>query len=72
MLLKMTYTREDDSVVWTGFVDTDRPSADEYGREIPPMYVRLYDGKVQAIINGSMFPIIINKKLTLTIEDMTT
>ena len=70
MLIKMTYTREDDLVLWTGLVDTERPPADEYGREIPPMYIRLDGDQVQAVINGGIIPIIINEKITLTIENV--
>ena len=68
MLIKMTYTREDNSVLWTGLVDTNQPPTDEYGRKIPPMYIRLHGEQVQAIINGGVIPVIINEKLTLTIE----
>ncbi len=67
-MIKMTYTREDNAVIWTGWMDADRSPADAFGRVIPPMYIRLYDGQVQAIINGGLVPIIIGEKLTLRIE----
>ena len=68
MLIKMIFTREDDSVVWTGLVDTNRPPADEYGREIPPLSIRLHGDQEEAVINGGLIPIVINEKFTFTIE----
>ena len=68
MLIKVAYIREDDSIVWDGLVDTNRPPADEYGHEIPLLSVRLSGDQVKAVINGGLIPIIVNEKLTLKIE----
>ena len=68
MLIKIKYSREDDSIVWDGLVDTNRPPFHADGREITLLSVRLSGDQVQAVINDGVIPIIVNEKLTLTIE----